>query len=145
MSGVGLSVVRATLLYAVPAWAASFVIAISVGLDPWGLFTASLPTALFWAPQAVAAYRVRSALERFAMGVPGRPEASTSVFGPMHLTWSALDLEVEGRRTNFDVGRLIVRIGDEAYAYISAPEGVADLGRRAALHAQAGTSPGDLL
>lgn len=140
-----LSVVRATLPYALPAWAASFLIAVSVGLDPVGLFTASLPIALFWAPQALGAYRVRSALERFAEGVPGSPEASTSMWGPMYLRWPGMDLEVEGRRTNFRLGRMIVRVGDESYTYPSGPEGVTDLGRRAARHAQSGTSPGDLL
>lgn len=137
------SVLKATLPYAVPAWLAASAFVLIGGLDPVALFLALAALTTFWAPQVAGAYRVRKALERFATGVPGSPQASTSVLGPMTLTWPGLDLEVEGHRLVFWVHRLVVRVGDDAY--VAGPEGAGDLGRRAARHAQAGTSPGQLL
>lgn len=138
-----LSVLKATLPYAVPAWLAALAFAVIGRLDPVALGLSVVALATFWGPQLAGAYRVRSALERFATEVPGSPQASTSVLGTMTLTWPGLDLEVEGHRRAFRARRLVIRLGDEAYA--AGPEGASGLGRRAAQHAQAGTSPGQLL
>lgn len=137
------SILRATLPYAVLAVAAAVVFVGVGGPDPVAVALAATALVTFWGPQLWGAYRVRVALDRFATGVPGRPNVSTSIWGPMTLTWPELDLEVEGRRRAFRVGRLVIRLGDASYA--AGPDGAADLGRRAAQHAQAGTSPGQIL